>query len=171
VTAPKIPADVRAWLLSEPSALDRVRGLMRTANPPDRVLGAESAARHLRRIAYGPTERFAVLVMDRAGHVLACEEVSNGGAHFALVCCVTILRRVLAHPRAAAVIVAHNHPSDGVTPSTEDQKITEVLHRGFAAVGLTMLDHLILTDPGGYYSFAEAGTLPSRSASPHNYVT
>jgi DNA repair protein RadC len=58
---------------------------------------------------------------------------------------------------AAAWICAHNHPSGGdPTPSPEDRVLTSRLRQGADLLGITLLDHLILTD-AHCYSFADQG--------------
>ena len=58
---------------------------------------------------------------------------------------------------AAAWICAHNHPSGGdATPSPEDRVLTSRLRQGADLLGITLLDHLILTDER-CYSFADQG--------------
>jgi DNA repair protein RadC len=74
----------------------------------------------------------------------------------------------LVHPRevfrqlillnAAAVIVAHNHPSGDPTPSADDRLVTEQLVAAGRLLGIPVLDHLVLGYPA-YTSFAEAGLL------------
>lgn len=60
--------------------------------------------------------------------------------------------------RASAVIVAHNHPSGGLEPSTSDINITAQLKAAGAIVGIELLDHIIFNRTG-YFSFLEAGRL------------
>ena len=61
--------------------------------------------------------------------------------------------------RASAIILAHNHPSCRLTPSNEDRAITTKLREGGKFLDLPILDHLILSPEGGYYSFADEGIL------------
>jgi len=59
---------------------------------------------------------------------------------------------------AAAVILAHNHPSGTITPSQADKQITDKIKEGLLLLDIRMLDHVIV---GGMesYSFAENGLL------------
>ena len=59
---------------------------------------------------------------------------------------------------AAAVIVAHNHPSGDPQPSREDREVTAMLAQSGKVLGIPLLDHLIIGD-GAYYSFQEYGAL------------
>jgi DNA repair protein RadC len=78
------------------------------------------------------------------------------------------VNRALVHPRevfaealvdrAAAVVVAHNHPSGNVEPSAEDREVTARLQKAGNTLGIAMLDHIIFSQEG-YYSFLEQGEL------------
>lgn len=88
------------------------------------------------------------------------------------VCVVSIgtLSASLVHPRevfrpaivagAAAVIVAHNHPSGDTAPSSEDKDATRRLASAGTLLGVPLLDHLIVGGAGGaFFSFKDAGLL------------
>mgnify|MGYP002814410432 CR=1 FL=1 len=66
------------------------------------------------------------------------------------------LAAILAN--AAAIIVAHNHPSGDPTPSAEDRAITQRLKQAGELLGIHLLDHVILGH-SGYHSFVDAGEL------------
>ncbi|MEO5573103.1 MAG: JAB domain-containing protein, partial [Gammaproteobacteria bacterium] len=68
-----------------------------------------------------------------------------------------VVKRALSH-NAAAVILAHNHPSGVAEPSTADELITRRLKDALALVDIRVLDHLIIGD-GQAVSFAERGLL------------
>jgi DNA repair protein RadC len=57
---------------------------------------------------------------------------------------------------AAAVLIAHNHPSGNPEPSRDDLELTKRLSRIGTLVGIEVLDHLIITK-GGYVSLRERG--------------
>jgi len=79
-----------------------------------------------------------------------------------------LLNRTIVHPRevfadplserAAAIIVAHNHPSGNLDPSREDREITRRLKDAGEILGIPLLDHIIFS-PGGYFSFLESGEI------------
>src|SRR5271166_931843 len=56
-------------------------------------------------------------------------------------------RHELLH-NATAVIVAHNHPSGDATPSPEDRDVTQRLKEGGRLLGISVLDHIIITEYG-----------------------
>ncbi len=60
--------------------------------------------------------------------------------------------------RAAAIVMAHNHPSGDARPSPEDRAFTDLMARAGAVLSIQVLDHLVVTRRG-YFSFAEARLL------------
>lgn len=60
---------------------------------------------------------------------------------------------------AAAIIVAHNHPSGEPTPSYEDIELTKRLKAAAELLGIRLLDHIIVGENGRFYSFLEDGAL------------
>ena len=100
-------------------------------------------------------EIFACLFLDARHHVLACEELFRGTVDGASVHPREVVKRALAH-NAAAVILAHNHPSGVPEPSEADRSITRRLHNALQLVDIRVLDHLIV---GGatVVSMAERG--------------
>jgi DNA repair protein RadC len=59
---------------------------------------------------------------------------------------------------AAAIIVAHNHPSGTLRPSQADIDLTRKMKTVGEAIGLPLVDHIIIAD-GGYYSFLDEGLI------------
>lgn len=57
---------------------------------------------------------------------------------------------------ASSILISHNHPSGALQPSKEDIQMTKELITAGKALGILLLDHLIVTSEG-YYSFAEEG--------------
>ncbi|MBQ7317432.1 MAG: DNA repair protein RadC [Phascolarctobacterium sp.] len=105
------------------------------------------------RLRYAAKEQFVVVLLNGRNKVIGTELVSEGS-----------LSNSIVHPRevfapallkhAAAVMVAHNHPSGDPKPSNEDRDITSMLVRSGKVLGVPLLDHLIIGD-GTYYSFLE----------------
>jgi DNA repair protein RadC len=62
-----------------------------------------------------------------------------------------------------AIIVAHNHPSGRLDPSSEDREITRKLKEAADILGIALLDHIIFSSRG-YYSFVEHGLLEPPAA-------
>ena len=102
-------------------------------------------------------EVFACLFLDTRHHVIACEELFRGTVDGASVYAREVVKRTLAH-NAAAVILAHNHPSRIAEPSEADRSITLKLAKALGLVEVRLLDHLVVSR-GGHVSLAERGWL------------
>lgn len=90
-------------------------------------------------------ERFAVLLLDVKNRLLGTKVITIGTATETLAHPRDIFREVLRQG-ATRVIVAHNHPTGSVEPSSEDLSLTERLLRGAQLLSIPLLDHLILGD-------------------------
>ncbi len=98
-------------------------------------------------------EHFIVVSLNGAHEILSIKVVSVGSVN-----------RMIVHPRdvfsgalkegASSIIVAHNHPSGTLEPSIEDYQLTERLILSAKALGVQLLDHLIITKTG-FFSFRE----------------
>mgnify|MGYP006434541463 FL=1 len=100
-------------------------------------------------------EVFAVLFLDNQHRLRAFDELFQGTIDGASVYPREVVKRALAH-NAAAVILAHNHPSGVAEPSQSDRRITERLQQALDLVGVRVLDHMVVGD-GEVVSFAERG--------------
>ncbi|AKS40507.1 RadC family protein [Wenzhouxiangella marina] len=92
-----------------------------------------------------PHEVFCSLMMDTRHRVIAFEELFTGTIDAAHVHPRVVVERALAR-RAAALIVAHNHPSGVAEPSQADLAITRRLRDALALVDIRLLDHFIVGD-------------------------
>jgi DNA repair protein RadC len=110
------------------------------------------AARGARR------ESFFVVLVDARHRLQSLQLVSLGGVDAAPVHPRDVLAPAV-RDGAAAVIVAHNHPSGDPGPSADDRRVTDRLRQAGELMGIQLLDHIIV---GGdrFYSFAEEGYFP-----------
>jgi DNA repair protein RadC len=104
-----------------------------------------------------PHEVFAVLFLDAQNRLVAMEELFRGTLTQTSVYPREIVKRALHH-HAAAVVLAHNHPSGTVQPSRADEALTQTLKAALALVDVRVLDHVIVA-PGDALSMAEKGLL------------
>lgn len=104
-----------------------------------------------------PHEVFAILFLDSRHRVIAFEELARGSLDGAAVYPREVLKAALRH-NAAAVILAHNHPSGVSEPSAADRTLTAQLKIALGAVDVRVLDHLVIGE-GTPASFAERGWL------------
>ncbi|MEK9951840.1 MAG: DNA repair protein RadC [Curvibacter sp.] len=102
-------------------------------------------------------ECFAVLFLDNQHRLLALEEMFRGTLAQTSVYPREVVLRALHH-HAAAVVLAHNHPSGTVQPSRADETLTQALQAALSLVDVRVLDHVIVA-PGLALSMAEKGWL------------
>lgn len=102
-------------------------------------------------------EVFACLFLDTRHRVIAYEELFFGTLAAASVHPREVVRRAL-EVHAAAVILAHNHPSGVAEPSRADEALTRRLREALDLVDIRVLDHLVIGDREAV-SFAERGLL------------
>jgi len=135
------------------------RRYMLDKTPDDEViLTASDAGRYfLPRFMYQREEVLYALFLDPRRVPLACREIGRG-----LVNAVDIHTRHLAEQalelHAAAVILAHNHPSGITTPSREDEQATLMMRNALALVSVELTDHIIVSGTD-YTSMRECGSL------------
>jgi DNA repair protein RadC len=102
-------------------------------------------------------EVFMVLLLDAQNRLLQAVELFRGTLTQTSVYPREVVKLALAH-NAAAVILAHNHPSGVAEPSRADDFLTQSLKQSLALVDVRILDHVIIGS-GGTCSFAERGIL------------
>ncbi len=107
-------------------------------------------------------EVFRVFLLNSAGQVIASEDLFSGTLDQTVVYPREVLARALA-AGAAALICAHNHPSGDPAPSASDREITRRLFHACRAVGLELLDHLVVGHKA-IYSFAQRGEIAAWAA-------
>ena len=102
-------------------------------------------------------EVFAVVFLDVQHRMLALEEMFRGTLTQTSVYPREVVTRAIHH-HAAAVVLAHNHPSGSIEPSRADESLTQTLRAALALVDVRVLDHIIVS-PGQSFSMAEKGLL------------
>ena len=121
------------------------------------VFDSPDAVKHYLQLhlAHKGHEVFAVLFLDSQHRLLALEELFRGTLTQTSVYPREVVLRALHH-HAAAVVLAHNHPSGSVQPSHADTALTQTLKTTLALVDVRVLDHIIVA-PGQALSMAEQG--------------
>jgi DNA repair protein RadC len=109
------------------------------------------------QLAHKNHEVFAVLFLDNQNRMLAMEELFRGTLSQTSVYPREVVLRALHH-QAAAVVLAHNHPSGSVQPSRADEALTQTLKTTLALIDVRVLDHVIVA-PGEALSMAEKGLM------------
>ena len=102
-------------------------------------------------------ETFKILLLDTASQALGINTVSLGGISEVGVDVRMILQGALL-ANASGLVCCHNHPSGNMKPSTDDDIITLKICEACKAIGIELVDHLIISKYG-YYSYADEGRL------------
>lgn len=128
------------------------------ANESDHITSPGTAAQYLmNRLRHETHERFMVMLLNTKNRIMSVKQVAEGS----LTSAVVHPREVFAHAvtaHAAAILVAHNHPSGDPYPSHEDRSLTTALEEAGEILGIPVIDHVVIGD-GRYYSFKEHGDL------------
>ncbi|MBO9512895.1 MAG: DNA repair protein RadC [Variovorax sp.] len=106
-------------------------------------------------LAARPHEVFAALFLDSQHRLIAMEELFRGTLTQTSVYPREVVARSLHH-HAAAVVLAHNHPSGSAEPSRADELLTQTLKSALALVDVHVLDHIVV-GRGQTLSMAERG--------------
>ncbi len=103
-------------------------------------------------------ECFKVILLNNANKVKGIYELSQGGISGTVVD-MRILFAVVIKSLTVGIIIGHNHPSGVLKPSTSDIRLTRRIKEAATLLDVKLLDHLIITPKGSYYSFADEGLL------------
>lgn len=125
----------------------------------DTILNStEKAGRYLlERFAGEKNEVIYQLCLDRKGKLVACKRLGEGGASAADLNVRKMIENAILSS-ASAVILAHNHPSGIALPSQEDYVTTRRVKTALSAIGVTLIDHIIVADED-FVSLADSGFL------------
>ena len=125
---------------------------------PDKINSSRDSynvmRRHLMDLGH---EEFWIILLNQGGKVISTELISKGGLT-GTVADPKIIFGIALKSNSSGILLAHNHPSGNLKPSSEDLKITRRLVEGGKLLNLAVLDHIILT-AHGFYSFADEGLI------------
>ena len=107
------------------------------------------------KIGYEEIEKFYVLYLSSSNEVIEFEENSVGTLDRSSVYPREIYKKII-NLNAKSVILAHNHPSDNITPSKCDIELTNEIAKGLKNFGALLIEHIIITK-NSYFSFLEEG--------------
>lgn len=124
----------------------------------DTLSSPQETRRYLQaKLRHYPHEVFSCLFLDNRHRVICFEELFRGTIDGASVHPREVVKRSLEH-NAAALILAHNHPSGVAEPSQADRQITAHLKQALALVDIRVLDHIVIGE-GEPVSLAERGMI------------
>ena len=109
------------------------------------------------KIGYEEKEKFYVIYLSSSNEVIEFEENSVGTLDRSSVYPREIYKKVI-NLNAKSIILAHNHPSDNITPSKSDIELTNEIAKGLKNFGALLIEHIIITK-NSYFSFLEEGLI------------
>lgn len=133
--------------------------VMEPGPEPSKIYGHQDAGAYLISQGYADRDRetFVVLLLNTQNAIIAEEVVSVGVLNAGLVDPRGVFRPAVA-ANAASVIIAHNHPSGSLLPSSEDAEVTKRMRAAGKILGISVLDSIILgAGQKNVYSFRNGG--------------
>lgn len=103
------------------------------------------------------TEEFWAVFLNQSNKVVHISKLTQGGISQSIVDVRILFKTALDH-FSTGIIIAHNHPSGSLKPSTEDLNITEKIKDAGSTLSIQLLDHIIITQDT-YCSFSDEGLL------------
>ncbi|MFN8393260.1 MAG: DNA repair protein RadC [Bacteroidia bacterium] len=133
-----------------------------------RVLSSSHAAANylVKKIGDQGREVFYLICLDASNAIVSEMELHSGGYDFVAVDSRLLFKEAILRV-ASKILVAHNHPSGNVNPSAQDDALTRHLLEMSKAVGIPMLDHIIVTK-SSWYSYSDQARL--QELAPAGYV-
>lgn len=151
---------LRSLRARERATIERALAILGSWMTEDRsVFSCSDVVKHYLQLHLGcePCEHFAVLFLDNQHRCIAFERMFTGTLTQTSVYPREVVSAALRH-NAAAVVLAHNHPSGSVQPSRADDVLTQTLKHALALVDVRVLDHVIVGSTRAL-SMAERGLL------------
>ena len=135
-----------SYTLDEVSILSQAESILRKRLERLGEISDPGAAGNFLRMRIGALdhEEFHVLFLDARHRIIAIEAMFRGTVDGAEVHPREVVRTALGH-NAAAVILAHNHPSGDPAPSAADRAVTARLKQALALVEVRLLDHIVVS--------------------------
>ncbi len=103
-------------------------------------------------------EVFTVLYLDAAHAIIDSEILTEGTISVNTIYPREVVKAALKH-NASALIIAHNHPSGRIQPSTQDRQLTHNLYLTCSLMNISLLDHLIIGAEESVFSFTDHGIM------------
>lgn len=141
------------------AALELGRRMAATLRPATQSLNSpqDVAGFLMEEMRYHHKEYFKIILLNTKNQIISLEDISVGSLNSSIVHPREIFN-VSVKKSAAAIILAHNHPSGDPRPSNEDLEVTKRVVEAGKILGINVLDHLIIGE-GKYFSLKEKGLL------------
>jgi len=128
--------------------------------PKTKIRSSADAAEFIRQFYLEDIEIFEssfILLLNQANYTIGYAKISQGGVTGTVVD-PRLVAKFAVESLATIVILAHNHPSGNLTPSSVDKSLTDKIKNGLKLLDINLVDHIILTKES-YYSLADEGDM------------
>jgi DNA repair protein RadC len=128
--------------------------------PKMKITNANDSSEFIKQFYQGDIEiyeSFFLLLLNNANQTIGYAKISQGGVTSTVVD-VKIIAKYVVDSLATGIILAHNHPSGNLTPSSADINTTNKVKEAMKIFDVAVLDHIILT-ADSFYSFANDGLI------------
>lgn len=132
-----------------------VQYMPRICNASD---AAELLFKHWDKDSIGFQESFKVLLLNNSNRLKSVYEISKGSITGTLVD-IRVLFATVLKSLTVAIVLAHNHPSGNLSASGSDIELTAKIKKAADFLDIKVLDHVIISPDGGYYSMADNGLI------------
>ena len=124
------------------------------------IRSGEDAAKHLETYLGKMQDRECIVVVYLNGRnqIITTEILFEGTLTTSAVYPREVVKRIVKLG-AAAILIAHNHPSGNPSPSNDDRIVTRKIKDACLLIDVQLHDHIIIVPGGGYTSFADKGIL------------
>jgi len=103
-------------------------------------------------------ESFVVIFLNNQNFVKGIHRLFVGGISATIVD-IRLIFSIALKSAAGSILVSHNHPSGILKPSKQDLALTQRIREGCKILDIKLVDHLILSPYGNFYSMADEGDL------------
>lgn len=128
--------------------------------PKTKIQNANDSSEFIKQFYQGDIEiyeSFFLLLLNNSNQTIGYAKISQGGVTSTVVD-VKIIAKYAVDSLATGIILAHNHPSGNLNPSSADISITNKVKEAMKLFDIAVLDHIILT-ADSFYSFANNGLM------------
>ena len=106
----------------------------------------------------GYKESFKVILFNQSNRIIGYFTASDGGLTSTIVDVRVVLQTALV-TNATSMVLSHNHPSGNANPSLQDDNITKKIRSACELMEIRLLDHIIVTPFGHFYSYCDEGKI------------
>lgn len=129
--------------------------------PIEKIRSAQDIYNYARKFYFDDIniyESVFIILLNQAMNTIGYAKISQGGVSSCLVD-KRIVAKYAIESLASAVVLVHNHPSGCLKPSKDDDRLTYDVQKCLQVFDVKLLDHVIITDDNGWYSYNDEGKM------------